>query len=266
MKTWQPSYGVNTPYIPDPMMVYIFGMKHKVMSQQKKMASLRQARIAGSIPQRATEPLERPVSWDEGGIVQDESGCALKIAGVYQDSVTRDWATEMCRAGTPPGGEEYVQMIWHNVNSLSDPAILLEAVRAALVADVIVVSVYAADQLPLDLYVWIDVWLPRRLSRPGALAALIGVAESPDSQNVRTREYLQAVARRGQLDFIPQERERAVPRAAGSGNHPSLPSTFRSGALPNPTNSISVPVGGSIDCGAATGNFAMCGARPKTQD
>jgi hypothetical protein len=70
------------------------------------------------------------------------------------------------------------------------------------------ISVYAADELPLQLYVWIDAWLPRRLSRAGALTAVIGVAEPLDSQSVRTHEYLQAVARRAQLDFIPQERKR----------------------------------------------------------
>jgi len=79
----------------------------------------------------------------------------------------------------------------------------MDAVRAALVADLIVVSVHAADELPLGLYVWIDAWLPRRTSREGALTALIGADEPQDPQSSRTREYLQAVARKAQLDFIP---------------------------------------------------------------
>jgi hypothetical protein len=65
------------------------------------------------------------------------------------------------------------------------------------------VSVYAADELPLDLYVWVQAWLPRRLSWAGVLAALIGVVEPPDAHFVRTREYLQAVASRARLDFSP---------------------------------------------------------------
>jgi hypothetical protein len=40
------------------------------------------------------------------------------------------------------------------------------------------------------------------------LRAFIGVAEPPDSQFARTSAYLQAVARKAQLDFIPQERKR----------------------------------------------------------
>jgi len=62
---------------------------------------------------------------------------------------------------------------------------------------VIVVSVYAADDLPLDLYVWFDLWLPRRPVHGGALTALVGVTEPLDSQSARTFEYLHAVARKG---------------------------------------------------------------------
>jgi hypothetical protein len=100
-------------------------------------------------------------------------------------------------------GEDLVHNNWYDVHSLRDLEILLAAVRAALVADVIVVSLYAADELPLDLYVWINVWLPRRNLREGAFTALIGADRPQDSHSVRTHGYLQAVAHKGQLDFIP---------------------------------------------------------------
>jgi hypothetical protein len=76
--------------------------------------------------------------------------------------------------GDATGRRDLVRNTWYDVHSLSDLEILLASVRAALVADVIVVSVYAADELPLDLYVWINAWLPRRNSREGAFTALIG--------------------------------------------------------------------------------------------
>jgi len=142
---------------------------------------------------------------DKGSIAPDESPYTLNITGVYQDNVTRDWAMQTCRRATQLAAAEHVQNKLYNAHSLSDPKILLEAVRATLRADVIVVSVYAAEELPLDLYVWFDAWLPRRRSRVGVLAALIGVTEPRGSQSVRTHEYLQAVARRGELDFMPQE-------------------------------------------------------------
>jgi hypothetical protein len=179
---------------------------------------------------KMTQLLKRPTELFEVATAPDESGYTLNVAGVYQDTVTRDWAMQSYLRATRLAGEEHVQNTWHDVNSLSDPAILLDAVRAALVADVIVVSVYAADELPLDLYAWVAAWLPRRLSRAGALTALVGVAEPLDSQFVRTIEYLEAVARKAQLDFVPQERQRTVaapvaikPIAASAGaSAPSL--------------------------------------------
>jgi hypothetical protein len=143
------------------------------------------------------------------GELETSSGDAahkFKITVVYQDRMTRNWAMQLCDPVEEKFGGEYVQNTWYDVNSLSDPKMLLEAAGAALSADVIVISVYAADELPPEFYAWIDVWLPRRLSRAGALAAFIGVAGEPATEAIRTQEYLQAVARRGRLDFLPHER------------------------------------------------------------
>jgi hypothetical protein len=54
----------------------------------------------------------------------DGSRYALTIAGVYEDSVTRDWAMQTCRAERQRLGEEHVQKTWYNVNSLNDPEFL----------------------------------------------------------------------------------------------------------------------------------------------
>ena len=165
---------------------------------------------------KTVELLEHPTEAFEVAVAPDELEYTLNIAGIYQDSVTRDWAMQSCHRATQLAGGERVQNTWYNTNSLSDPGILLNAVRAAVAADVIVISVYAADELPLDLYVWIEAWLPRRLSRRGALAALVGVAQPLDSPSVRTLEYLQALARKAQLDFIPQQRERPAASVVSS--------------------------------------------------
>jgi hypothetical protein len=140
---------------------------------------------------------------DEVTAAPTESEYALNIVGVYQDTVTQSWGVPMCRLATQLAGEDHIRNTWFDVDSLNDIGILMEAVRAALVADVIVISVYAAEELPLGLYVWIDAWLPRRISREGALTALIGADEPQDPPSSRTREYLQAVALKAQLDFIP---------------------------------------------------------------
>jgi hypothetical protein len=158
----------------------------------------------------SVEPVGPPrqnVFLDESETALDGSGYEFKIAVVYQDTLAQSWAIQMCRPVRQKFGGENVQNTWHSVCSLSDPEILVEAAHAALAADVIVVAVHAADELPPELCAWIDVWLPRRLARVGALAALIGVPAEPAPEVSRTQEYLQAVARRGLLDFLPHERK-----------------------------------------------------------
>jgi hypothetical protein len=162
---------------------------------------------------KTVELLQRMVLSNEAA-TPDEMGYSLNIAGVYQDGVTQDWATQTCHLATQQARAGRVQNSWFNINSLGDPKILADAVSAALTADVIVVSVYAAGELPLDLYVWFDLWLPRRPARGGALAALVGIADPLDSRPARTFEYLHAMARKGQLDFIPQERRCPVTSSA----------------------------------------------------
>jgi hypothetical protein len=150
---------------------------------------------------KAVQLLDRMVLSEDVAQAPEASGISLNIAGVYQDGLTRDWAMQTCRVATQLAAEWSFLNKWYDTRSLGDHGILSDAVHAALAADVIVVSVYAAEELPLDLYVWFQAWLPRRASRVGALTALIGVAEPLDFQFVRTVEYLRAVAHRGKLDF-----------------------------------------------------------------
>jgi hypothetical protein len=156
---------------------------------------------------KTIELLQRVVPWNEPATTTNDSGYTLNIAGVYEDGVTQDWATQTCHCATQLARVGRVQNSWFNINSLGDPEIFSDAVCAALMADVIVVSVYAAEELPPGLYSWFEMWLARRPARGGALTALVGVAEPLDSHSARTFGYLQAVAHKGQLDFIPQERK-----------------------------------------------------------
>lgn len=177
------------------------------------------------------EPVELPrqnVFSDEPESASPSSGYEFKIAVVYQDTLAQDWAIQMCRPVRQKFGGENVRSTWHSVRSLSDPKILVEAAEAALAADVIVIAVHAADELPPELCAWIDVWVPHRLARVGALAALIGVAGEPAPEANRTREYLQAVARRGLLDFLSHECK--VPAEAGLASTRHVTEQARVGA------------------------------------
>jgi hypothetical protein len=144
---------------------------------------------------------------DKAPHVLDEVGHPLKVALSYQDAITRQWALEMYRQVSQLVGADHIHDTWWNTTSLlSDPQLLQDAVVAATLADVIVVSVHAAEELPLDLYVWIDAWLPRRPQRRGALLALIGARDQVDTGSSHALDYLQAVARKGNFDYVPQHR------------------------------------------------------------
>lgn len=170
---------------------------------------------------KEVETLKPTVSVDDVTIVADESGYVLNIVGIYQDTVTRDWAIQICQQATQSARVGHVQNSWFNVHSLGDSGVFEDAVGAALRADVIVVSIYAADELPLELCVWFEAWLARRPVRVSALTALIGVADPLDSESLRTIKYLEGVARKGQLDFIPQERQRPVVSLGSPARQPA---------------------------------------------
>jgi hypothetical protein len=137
---------------------------------------------------------------------RDELGHPLKVAFTYQDAVTRQWGLEMYRQVAQLFGADHIHDTWWNSTSLlSDPKLLQDAVLAATLADVMVVAVHAAEELPLDLYVWIDAWLPRRLQRRGVFLALIGARDQLDTGLCHALDYLQAVARKGNLDYVPHQ-------------------------------------------------------------
>ena len=125
---------------------------------------------------------------------------------VYQDLTTREWATEMWDRVAELVGKESINAASWKISDLARPGILAEAVESAARADVVVAAVSAAEELPGDLYVWFDIWLPRRTRSTGALVALIGLPEATSHQAAHAQEYFQAVARKGGLDFFPQKR------------------------------------------------------------
>ncbi len=131
---------------------------------------------------------------------------ALNVVVIYQDQLTRHWAMNLWdRVGQliDQGG---VGCKWWRVGDLTQAGAFAEAAQAAVLADVLVVSVRDGREMPLLLHVWADAWLPRRDGRTGALVAVIGLTATPDVLSGRAHEYLEGVARQAGLDFLPRER------------------------------------------------------------
>jgi hypothetical protein len=137
---------------------------------------------------------------------------ALRVAIVYQDVLTREWATELWDRVEQLTDRRKIQCKSWNISELAHDGEFPLAVNAAAEADVLVISVRDTGELPLFLHVWIDAWIPRRRGREGALVAILGVPAQPDAQCGYTRDYLEAVAHRVGLDYLP--RERTLPNVA----------------------------------------------------
>jgi len=135
-----------------------------------------------------------------------EAGYILNVTMVYQDLTTREWATEMWDRVAELVGKESINAASWRISDLARPGILAEAVESAARADVVVAAVSGAEELPSDLYVWFDIWLPRRTRSTGALVALIGLPEAANHHASRAHAYFQSVARKGRLDYFPQKR------------------------------------------------------------
>jgi hypothetical protein len=140
----------------------------------------------------------------------------LHVVQVYEDAPAERWAGGVCERVSQLVGSEGVQFKAWKISELSASEAFADAVLATACADMIIVSIQAAEQLPLELYAWMDAWLPHRLQLTGALVALVGQTEQSGSQADRTRQYLQAVARKGGLDFLIEERNLAAASPAVS--------------------------------------------------
>jgi hypothetical protein len=136
-----------------------------------------------------------------------ESELALSVATVYQDPLTRHWAAELWgRVGQLICDEGVCCQSW-KISDLTDPCVFVDSVRVAAAADVLIISVRDAGELPISLYGWFDALTPRRGRRAGALVALIGVPPEPDAQSGHAHAYLETIARKVGLDFLPHERK-----------------------------------------------------------
>jgi hypothetical protein len=144
-------------------------------------------------------PISKPIALAQ-------AGSTLNVTAVYQDMWGREWARELWLRVTQLMGDDAITNTSWNLMELDRPEIFSEAVSAATLADVLVVSIHAGEQLPPSLCAWINAWLPRRQRQDGALIALLSVvAGQPDGPSKQAEEYLRGVARQGRLDFQLRE-------------------------------------------------------------
>jgi hypothetical protein len=144
---------------------------------------------------------------DDLDITTELSDYALNVAVVCEDDHTRRWAEKVSRLVERLVGEACLRTSTWMVSHLTHPRFLPEAVRAAVLADVIIVSLRASEEVPVELSVWCDIWLPRRPPQWGALMALVSGADSPSAAHLPTQAYLRAVAGKARLQYLVRARK-----------------------------------------------------------
>ena len=129
-----------------------------------------------------------------------------KVSGVvaYEDTATRDRAISV-RDGmfAQLGPETDCEISWWRFSYLRDPILAAQAAAAAAQAGLILFSTHAGAGLPPHVRDWIELWVPRKSTQPSVLAALIGMLGDAHQGLTPIHYYLQSVANRARMDFMP---------------------------------------------------------------
>lgn len=177
--------------------------------------------------------------------VADVVADALKVVVVYQDSLTRAWALDLWDKVNSALKNESVFLQSWRMTDLTHARVLPEAIAAAATADILLVSIRAATELPPALSVWVEGWIPQRGQLAGTLVALLGTSDEPPVEPPPVERYLQAVAQRARLDFMP--RQRVLPAGLPLQAPMPPPTTERAPALAMRTPTDGQPPGSEKD-------------------
>lgn len=131
-----------------------------------------------------------------------DAGYSLKVALVYQDALTRQWAGQVRDRMAEVAGPEALRCTEWQISNLKERDAFSEGATALTQADVIVVSVYETERLPSVFYLWVNLWLQQRSRRPGLLIALVVPSAESKAGAMETRRYLCAVADQGGMEFL----------------------------------------------------------------
>ena len=126
--------------------------------------------------------------------------CAIVV--LYEDNCSRDAAISLCNSLEQIFHSELdFEITWCRFKYFNDPAVASEAADLAARADVVLVSVPCAEDLPLEVKAWFERWLRRRETSEGALVLLQSSEQAP-ALAISQSSYLYLLAQRANLEFI----------------------------------------------------------------
>ena len=142
-----------------------------------------------------------------------ETRAKVYVVVAYEDTATRDRAIGVCDGiFAQLGPETDCEISWWRFSYLCDPTLAAQAADAAAQAGLILFSTHAGAGLPPHVRDWIELWVSRKSTQPSALAALIGMVGDAQQGLTPIHYYLQSVASRARMDFMPHA---AIPLSVG---------------------------------------------------
>jgi hypothetical protein len=130
----------------------------------------------------------------------DTGVCAIVI--LYEDNSSRDAAISLCNSLRQIFNSELdFEVTWCRFKYFNDSAVASEAADLAARADVVLVSVPSAQDLPLEVKAWFERWVPGREKSEGALV-LLQSSEPAPAFAISQSSYLYLLAQRANLEFI----------------------------------------------------------------
>ena len=85
---------------------------------------------------------------------------------------------------------DFLRSLWR-MDFLCQPALLEQAVEDAAKADIVFLSVHGRNELPAGAISWLNLWLARKGTEPGALALLVDPSERDSPAAAETLGLLQ---------------------------------------------------------------------------
>jgi hypothetical protein len=130
----------------------------------------------------------------------------VSLAVIYDNLLAQRQAMEVCSRLVQQLGEEFEfdTDCW-SFEQVSQAGIAEEAASHAADADILIVAVAEAEQLPNSLKLWIEMWLARKTDWDTALVALTGVTPEPGTAPSAAQEYLKRIASEVGLSYFARQ-------------------------------------------------------------
>jgi len=146
-----------------------------------------------------------------------------RIIVAYENNTTREHAVRFCeKLGAQYRSKVELEINWWSFALLKEPPTAGQAAQGAACAEMVVLAMGGAGDLPPETKRWLESWVSNRCRREGALVGLVqrepGAGDIPSLKEV----YLRNIAHRAGMDYlldVAPTIARAMPDSLDSYTH-----------------------------------------------